>query len=154
MSSIFVTGLSYVNTSGAGGSMNLTIGSPTGLTINKSKKVFVSGATSNRTTVVATNSLSRDNTNDLLLGGQDNGTFVSNLSTDALTRGADGSLFIGRAITSTSESTNVMTDFNASLGNRIGIVEDNNLLNNFAFIGLNSIGDDQFVNVQFQNNLL
>ncbi|MBW4451677.1 MAG: hypothetical protein KME55_02760 [Nostoc indistinguendum CM1-VF10] len=154
MSSIFVTGLSYVNISGAGGSMNLSIASPTGLTINESEKVFVSGATSNRSTVVATNSLSRGNTNDLLLGGQDNGTFVSNLGTDALTRGADGSLFIGRATTSTSERTNVMTDFNASLGNGIGIVENNNLLNNFAFTGLNSIGDDQVVNVQFQNNLL
>ncbi|MBD2247024.1 hypothetical protein [Nostoc sp. FACHB-888] len=128
--------------------MNLSIASPTGLTINESEKVFVSGATSNRSTVVATNSLSRGNTNDLLLGDQDNDTFVSNLGTDALTRGADGSLFIGTT-TSTSEPTNVMTDLNASLGNGIGIVENNNLLNNFTFTGLNSIGDDQF-----QNSLL
>ncbi len=48
MSSIFFTDLSYVNTSGSGGSINVTIGSPTGFTINRSEEVFVPGATSNK----------------------------------------------------------------------------------------------------------
>ena len=155
MSSIFFTALSYVNMSGAGGSINVSMASPTGLTINRSEEVFVPGATSNRNTVVAMNSFTGGNANDLLLGGQDNGTFVSNLATHTLTRGADGSLFLGRATNSSSESANVITDFNASLGDRIGIVENNSLLSNFGFTGFNSIGDDQFnVSVQSQNSFL
>ncbi|MBC6432600.1 hypothetical protein FM036_18295 [Nostoc sp. HG1] len=141
MSSIFLTGLSYVNMSGAGGSINVSISSPTGLTINRSEEVFVPGATSNRITVVATNSYTAGNANDLLLGGQDNGTFVSNLGTDTLTRGTNHSLFLGTTTTSASGRANVITDFNASLGDGIGIGINNNLLSNFGFIGFNSIGD-------------
>ncbi|HYX18557.1 MAG TPA: hypothetical protein VE944_30180 [Nostoc sp.] len=144
MSSIFLTGLSYVNTSGAGSSINLTIGSPTGFTINTSEEVFVPGATSNRSTVLATNSYTGDNTNDLLLGGQDNGTFVSNLDTDTPSRGTNPSLFLGTATNSASERVNVITDLNPSLGDAIGIQANNNLLSNFGFIGFNSI-DDSFM---------
>ena len=144
MSSIFLTGLSYVNTSGAGGSMNLTIASPTGFTINTSEEVFVPGATSNRSTVLATNSYTGDNTNDLLLKGQNNDTFVSNLGTDTLTRGTNGSLFLGTTTNSASGSSNVIIDLNPSLGDAIGIQANNNLLSNFGFIGFNSI-DDSFM---------
>jgi hypothetical protein len=138
MSSIFVTGLSYVNTSGAGGSMNLTIGSPTGFTISTSEEIFVPGASSNRSTVLTMNSYTGDNTNDLLLGGQDNGTFVSNLDTDTPTRGTNRSLFLGTATNSASGRVNVITD----LGDGIEIVaNNNNLSNNFGFTGFNLIGD-------------
>ncbi|MCC5606617.1 hypothetical protein LC612_07405 [Nostoc sp. CHAB 5834] len=141
MSSIFLTGLSYLNTSGAGGSINVSISSPTGLRINRSEEVFVPGATSNRSTVVATNSYTGDNTNDLLLGGQNNGTFVSNLGTDTLTRGTNRSLFLGTTTNSTSRRSNVISDFNSSLGNGIGIVENNNLLSNLESTSFNLIGD-------------
>jgi hypothetical protein len=139
MSSIFLTGLSYVNMSGAGGSINASISSPTGLRINRSQEVFVPGARSNRSTVVATNSYTGDNTNDLLLGGQNNGTFVSNLGTDTFTRGTNRSLFLGT--TTTSGPSNVISDLNSSLGNGIGIGTNNNLLSNLEFAGFNSIGD-------------
>ncbi|MCC5629420.1 hypothetical protein [Nostoc sphaeroides] len=139
MSSIFLTGLSYVNMSGAGGSINASISSPTGLRINRSQEVFVPGARSNRSTVVATNSYTGDNTNDLLLGGQNNGTFVSNLGTDTF-RGTNRSLFLGTT-NSTSGRSNVISDLNSSLSNVIGIGTNNNLLSNLEFAGFNSIGD-------------
>ncbi|HYX12816.1 MAG TPA: hypothetical protein VE944_00305 [Nostoc sp.] len=141
MSSIFLTGLSYVNMSGAGGSINVSISSPTGLSINRSEEVFVSGATSNGSTVLATNSYTGDNTNDLLLGGQNNVTSVSNLGTDTLTRGTNSSLFLGTTTNSASESGNVIIDLNPSLYDAIGIEANNNLLSNFGFTGFNSIGD-------------
>ncbi|MCL6749464.1 hypothetical protein KBT16_00075 [Nostoc sp. CCCryo 231-06] len=138
MSRIFLTGLSYVNMSGAGGSINVSISSPTGLRINRSEEVFVPGAKSNTSSVVATNSYTGDNANNLLFGGEDNGTFVSNLDTDTLTRGTNRSLFLGTATNSASGRVNVITD----LGDGIGIVaNNNNLLNNFGFTGFNLIGD-------------
>ena len=143
MSSIFLTGLSYVNLSGAGGSINVSISSPTGLSINRSEEVFVSGATSNGSTVLATDSYTEDNTNDLLLGGQNNVTSVSNLGTDTVTRGTNGSLFLGTT-NSASESGNVIIDLNPTLYDGIGIQANNNLLSNFGFIGFNSI-DDSFM---------
>ncbi len=140
MSRIFLTGLSYVNMSGAGGSINVSIDSPTGLRINRSEEVFVPGATSNRSTVLATNSSSGDNTNDLLLGGQNNGTFVSNLGTDTLTRGTNRTLSLGTT-NSASGGGNVITDLNSSLANGIGIGTNNNQLSSFGFTGFNLIGD-------------
>lgn len=140
MSSIFLRALSYLNTSGAGGSVNASISSPTGLRINTSQELFVPGATSNRITVLATNSYTGDNTNDLLLGGQNNGTSVSNLGTDTVTRGTNRSLFLGTT-NSASGRANVIADFNSSLGNGIEIQANNNLLSNFEFTGFNSIGD-------------
>ncbi|WP_375505390.1 hypothetical protein [uncultured Nostoc sp.] len=140
MSSIFVTALSYLTRRGAGGNMKVGTTSPTGLTINTSEEGFVRGATSNRSTVIATNSFITSNMNDLLSGDQNNGTFVSNLGTDTLTRGADGSLFLGTATTYSGPS-NVTTDFNTPLGDGIGTVANNNLLDNFGFTGLNSIVD-------------
>ncbi|WP_100897975.1 hypothetical protein [Nostoc flagelliforme] len=140
MSRIFLTALSYLNTSGAGGSVNASISSPTGLRINTSQEVFVPGATSNRITVLATNSYTGDNTNDLLLGGQNNGTFVSNLGTDTLTRGTNRSLSLGTT-NSASGRANVIADLNSSLGNGIEIQANNNQLSNFGFTGFNSIGD-------------
>lgn len=141
MSSIFLTGLSYVNLSGAGGSINASISYPTDLRINRSQEVFVPEATSNRSTVLATNSYTGDNTNDLLLGGQNNGTSVSNLGTDTLTRGTNRSLFLGTTTNSASGRGNVIIDLNPSLDNAIGIQANNNLLSNFGFTGFNSIGD-------------
>lgn len=141
MSSIFLTGLSYLNMSGAGGSINVSISSPTGLRINTSEEIFVPGATSNRSTVLATNSYTGDNTNDLLLGGQDNGTLVSNLGTDTLTRGTNRTLSLGTTTNSASGRGNVITDLNSSLGNVIEIGTNNNLLSNFGFTGFNLIGD-------------
>ena len=137
MSSIFFTAMSYVNTSGAGGSMNLTIGSPTGFTINTGEEIFVPRARSSRSSVVAMNSYTGGNANDLLLGGQDNGTFVSNLSTDTLTRGTNRSLFLGTTTNSASGRINIITDF----GDGIGIPANNSLLSNLAFTDFNSIGD-------------
>ncbi|BBD64421.1 hypothetical protein NIES4072_19160 [Nostoc commune NIES-4072] len=141
MSRIFLTGLSYVNMSGAGGSVNVSISSPTGLTINRSEEVFVPRATSNRISVLATNSYTRDNTNDLLLGGQNNGTFVSNLGTDTLTRGTNPRLSLGTTTNSASGRSNVIADLNPSFGDVSGIQTNNNLLSNFGFTGFNSIGD-------------
>jgi hypothetical protein len=155
MISTFVTGLSYVNTSGAGGSINVSSTSPTGLRINRSQEVFVPGSRSNRSTVVARNSFTTDNGNDLLLGGQGNGTFVGSLGTDITTRDADGSLFLGRATTSASGRANVIGDYNISLGDSFGIIQNKNLLNNFSFVSSNSIGDDQFnSSVQSNNSFL
>ena len=141
MSSIFLRALSYLNMSGAGGSVNASISSPTGLRINTSQELFVPGATSNRITVLAANSYTGDNTNDLLLGGQNNGTSVSNLGTDTVTRGTNRSLFLGTT-NSASGRGNVIADLNSSLGNGIGIQANNNQLSNFGFTGFNSIGDN------------
>jgi Ca2+-binding RTX toxin-like protein len=155
MSSTFVTGLSYVNTSGAGGSINVSSTSPTGLRINRSQEVFVPGSRSNRSTVVVRNSFTTDNGNDLLLGGQGNSTFVGNLGTDIITRDTDGSLFLGRVTTSASGRANVIGDYNVSLGDSFGIIQNKNLLNSFSFVSSNSIGDDQFnSSVQSNNSFL
>jgi hypothetical protein len=141
MNSIFFTALSYLNMSGAGGSINVSISSPTGLRINRGEEVFAPRARSNRSTVVATNSYTASDANDLLLGGQDNGTFISNLDNDTLSRGTNRSLFLGTTTNSASERGAVITDFNSSLGDVIGIGTNNNLLSNFGFTGFNSIGD-------------
>jgi hypothetical protein len=155
MSSTFVTGLSYVNTSGAGGSINVSSTSPTGLRINRSQEVFVPGSRSNRSTVVVRNSFTTDNGNDLLLGGQGNGTFVGSLGTNIITRDTDGSLFLGRVTTSASGRANVIGDYNVSLGDSFGIIQNKNLLNSFSFVSSNSIGDDQFnSSVQSNNSFL
>ncbi|MDZ8223228.1 hypothetical protein [Nostoc sp. ChiVER01] len=140
MSSIFVTALSYLTRWGAGGNMKVSNTYPTGLTIDTNEEVFVPGGTSNRSTAIATNAFTISNANDLLLGGQNDGTLLSNLGTDTLTRGADGSLFLGTT-TSASGRSNVMTDFNTSLGDEIGIGASNNLLKNFGFTGLSSMVD-------------
>ncbi|MGF2037099.1 MAG: hypothetical protein RMZ43_017570 [Nostoc sp. CmiVER01] len=140
MSSIFVTALSYLTRRGAGGNIKVRNTSPKGLTINTNEEVFVPGGTSNRSTVIATNAFTKSNTSDLLSVGQNDGTFLSNLGTDTLTRGADGSLFLGTT-TSASGRSNVRTDFNTSSDDGIGIVATNNLLNNFGFTGLNSMLD-------------
>ncbi|MCC5615168.1 hypothetical protein LC605_08775 [Nostoc sp. CHAB 5836] len=153
MISTFVTGLSYVNTSGAGGSINVSSTSPRGSRINRSQQIFLPGGTSNRSIVVARNSFTTDDGNDLLLGIQGNGTFVGNLGTDITTRDADGSLFLGRATTSASGRANVISDYNVSLGDSFGIIDNNNLLNSFSFVASNSIGNDQFnSSVQSQNS--
>ncbi|QFS44983.1 hypothetical protein GXM_02458 [Nostoc sphaeroides CCNUC1] len=75
----------------------------------------------------------------MLLGGQNNGTFVSNLGTDTF-RGTNRSLFLGTT-NSTSGRSNVISDLNSSLSNVIGIGTNNNLLSNLEFAGFNSIGD-------------
>ncbi|AUB35916.1 hypothetical protein COO91_01809 [Nostoc flagelliforme CCNUN1] len=76
----------------------------------------------------------------MLLGGQNNGTFVSNLGTDTLTRGTNRSLSLGTT-NSASGRANVIADLNSSLGNGIEIQANNNQLSNFGFTGFNSIGD-------------
>ncbi|MEH1837783.1 MAG: hypothetical protein V7L20_03205 [Nostoc sp.] len=141
MSSIFLTALSYLTRRGAGGNIKVRTTSPTDFTINTSEEVFVPRATSNRSTMIATNAFTTSDMNDLLSGDQNDGTFFTNLGTDTFTRGADGSLFLGTATTSASGRSNVITDLNASLGDAIGIVGNKNLLNNFGFADLNSIVD-------------
>jgi hypothetical protein len=99
-SSIFITGLSYVNTSGAGSSINIETTSPIVGTINKSEEVFLAGATSNKATVAVTNSFIRVDKNDLLLGGKGNNA-LDDLSTDTLTKGGDTDLFLLKTATYT-----------------------------------------------------
>ncbi|MCC5643679.1 hypothetical protein LC607_12120 [Nostoc sp. CHAB 5824] len=158
MSSVYVTGLSYVNINGAGGSINLRATYPTGLTINNNEEVFVPGAKSNRTSVTVTDSSIISDIsegNDLLLGGRDNDTLVGNLGTDTLTRGADADLFVVEGATSNPLLTDVITDFNTSGGDSIGISANNNSLKDLIFASLDSTGDSfDDTLVQYQDSFL
>ncbi len=155
MSSVYVTGLSYVNINGAGGSINLSNTNPTSLTINDSEEVFVTRAKSNRTSVEVTDSFIRYDGNDLLLGGKDNDTLVGDLDTDTLTRGADDDLFVLEEPTSNPLLTDVITDFNTSGSDSIGISANNNSLTDLIFASLDSTGDGFDTSlVQYQDSFL
>ncbi|MEA5623811.1 hypothetical protein [Nostoc sp. UHCC 0251] len=155
MSSVYVTGLSYVNINGAGGSINLRNTSPTGLTINDSEEIFVTRAKSNRTSVEVTDSFIRYDGSDLLLGGKGNNTLVGDLDTDTLIRGADDDLLVLEGSTSTPLLTDVITDFNTSGGNSIGISANNNSLKDLIFAGFDSTSDGFNTSlVQYQDSFL
>ncbi|MEH1844193.1 MAG: hypothetical protein V7L25_04045 [Nostoc sp.] len=159
MSSIYVTSLSYVNKSGAGGRMNVRANSSTGLTINKSQEVFLVGGRSNKTTVAVTDSSIEADGNDLLLGGKGNHTLVGDLNTDTLTRDADDNLFEFNAETSDSLLSDVISDSNnsnLSEGDSISIGANKNLSNDFGFAGFDLLGDGEVNNtlVQLKNSFL
>ncbi|MEH1830602.1 MAG: hypothetical protein V7L29_00560 [Nostoc sp.] len=159
MSSIYVTSLSYVNKSGAGGRMNVRANSSTGLTINKSQEVFLAGGRSNKTTVAVTDSSIEADGNDLLLGGKGNHTLVGDLNTDTLTRDADDNLFEFNAETSDSLLSDVISDSNnsnLSEGDSISIGANKNLSNDLGFAGFDLLGDGEINNtlVQLKNSFL
>ncbi|MDZ8187265.1 MAG: calcium-binding protein [Nostoc sp. ChiSLP02] len=184
-SSISVTGLSYVNIKGAGGSVNLTVTSPDGSTISKSDNVFVVGGSSASTIVAATDSsiaglvrtpLSRDTDssnnlilgtakndylqgvagNDVLLGGKGNDTLSAGAGIDRLTGGAGGDLFVLKTGTSDPLLADVITDFNAARGDRIGIVTNSIIPKNLVLQSFDSNDNGKLdaTLVQYKNSFL
>ncbi|MBE9035061.1 hypothetical protein [aff. Roholtiella sp. LEGE 12411] len=145
-SSVFVIGLSYTNTSGAGSSINVISTSPLDQTISQNKEVFIPGAISNRTTVAATDSFIRslisinsatppftDKISNQEADFFGNSAILSNIDPDILI-GTGGNNYVQR-----TEGNNLhFTDLKASGSYGIDIVANNIVPKNLLFSGFDS----------------
>jgi hypothetical protein len=163
-SSVFVIGLSYTDTSGAGSGINVTSTSPIGQTISQNQEVFIPGATSNRTTVAAKDSSIKS----LISFNGGTPPFTDKISSQeadlfgnsAILGKTDHDILIGTAgnnyVPRTEGNNANFTDFKTSASYGIDIVANNIASKNLVFSGFDSTHDGKVdgILVQYQNTFV